>query len=177
LTGTLRKEADADRATAQERLAVNRWILAGALLAAVAAAAVLARRAHRQLVGPLQTLERKVKRRTAGEQALRVPVIGPPEIRTLAHALNESADASDRLHAQQQRVTDELRAVDQTRRNLLSTVSHELRTPLTNIAGYLELLADDDLSPHQAHAVDVISRNNARLRSLVDDLLTLSAVE
>ena len=49
-----------------------------------------------------------------------------------------------RLFEAENRLVDELRAVDQVKSDFLATVSHELRTPLTSIAGYIEILRDRD---------------------------------
>lgn len=73
-----------------------------------------------------------------------------------------------------------LRELDRAKDAFISNVSHELRTPLTSISGYLELISDGELgelNPGLAQAVDVIGRNTGRLRSLVEDLLTLSAYD
>lgn len=62
----------------------------------------------------------------------------------------------------------------------VATVSHELRTPMTSIAGFVELLQDDDehrLSYDQETFVDAISRNSSRLTALANDLLTVSNLE
>ncbi len=62
----------------------------------------------------------------------------------------------------------------------VATVSHELRTPMTSIAGFVELLQDDEegrLSHDQETFVDAISRNSSRLNALANDLLTVSALE
>lgn len=78
------------------------------------------------------------------------------------------------------RLVDELKALEQKRSTFLATVSHELRTPLTSIAGYTEILADAEagpLTPKQQQMLDAISRNTARLRNLIEDLLTLSEIE
>ena len=62
----------------------------------------------------------------------------------------------------------------------LATLSHELRTPLTSIVGYGEMLEDmedDSMSPIARQFLEVISRSAARELRLVDDLLTLVAIE
>ena len=62
----------------------------------------------------------------------------------------------------------------------VATVSHELRTPMTSIAGFVELLQDDNdgrLSDAQEGFIDAITRNSARLTALADDLLTVSSLE
>lgn len=65
---------------------------------------------------------------------------------------------------------DEQRRQDE----FIGLISHELRTPLASIIGYLDILQMDPerLDEEQARYLDVMSRNAARLRSLVDDLLT-----
>jgi signal transduction histidine kinase len=80
----------------------------------------------------------------------------------------------------QHKLVDELQELDQAKSDFISTVSHELRTPLTSISGYLEMLTEGDagpVSPDQLHMLDIVSRNAARLRALVDGLLTLSRIE
>jgi signal transduction histidine kinase/CHASE3 domain sensor protein len=85
-----------------------------------------------------------------------------------------------RLFEAENHLVDELRAVDQVKSDFLATVSHELRTPLTSIAGYIEILRDSaagPLTPAQARMLDSVDRNTARLRHLIEDVLTLSKIE
>jgi protein-histidine pros-kinase len=73
-----------------------------------------------------------------------------------------------RVQADLERVKDEF----------FATVSHELRTPLTSMLGYSELMADlEELSPQGRRFLQVISRSAERELRLVDDLLTLVAIE
>jgi two-component system phosphate regulon sensor histidine kinase PhoR len=85
-----------------------------------------------------------------------------------------------RLFEAENRLVDELRAVDQVKSDFLATVSHELRTPLTSIAGYIEILRDREAGPltaAQDRMLDSVHRNTARLRHLIEDVLTLSKIE
>jgi PAS domain S-box-containing protein len=67
---------------------------------------------------------------------------------------------------------------DRVKDEFFATVSHELRTPLTSMLGYSELMADlEDLSPQGRRFLQVISRSAERELRLVDDLLTLVAIE
>ena len=69
-------------------------------------------------------------------------------------------------------ITDELGALAQ-RDDFVSSVSHELRTPLTSVTGYLDLALDDPQLPeHVAGYLTVAQRNAARLRTLIDNLLS-----
>lgn len=84
------------------------------------------------------------------------------------------------LYEQERLVVDQLRALDRSKTDFLSTVSHELRTPLTSITGYVELLRFGDAGPvgeEQVRMLDVIDRSAGRLRALIEDLLTLSRIE
>ncbi len=85
-----------------------------------------------------------------------------------------------RLLKQQDALVEQLRELDRAKTDFLSTVSHELRTPLTSIAGYLEMVREGDggeVPPAMDAMLVVVERNAARLRSLIEDLLTLSRIE
>lgn len=67
---------------------------------------------------------------------------------------------------------------DRVKDEFFATVSHELRTPLTSMLGYSELLSDlEPLSPQGQRFLSVIARSAERELRLVDDLLTLVAIE
>jgi len=68
----------------------------------------------------------------------------------------------------------DLERLDQQKDDFLSTVSHELRTPLASIIGYLELLEDEPVGAEPRVLLDVVERNTVRLRSLVEDLLSVN---
>ncbi len=84
------------------------------------------------------------------------------------------------VYAQQSELVEQLRALDRTKTDFLSTVSHELRTPLTSISGYIELVRDQDagpVTPEMDAMLAVVDRNTWRLKGLIEDLLTLSRIE
>lgn len=72
----------------------------------------------------------------------------------------------------------ELKRMDQVRIDFVANVSHELRTPLTSIKGYAQTLKEDlpTGSPSRKF-LDTIERNADRLIALVQDLLSISALE
>ncbi len=85
-----------------------------------------------------------------------------------------------RLFEQQNSVVGQLRELDRTKSDFLSTISHELRTPLTSIAGYVEMMRDGDageLQPMQDNMLEIVGRNTQRLRDLIEDVLMISKVE
>ena len=71
-----------------------------------------------------------------------------------------------------------LEAVARMRRDFIANVSHELKTPLTVVAGFLETMQDLDLEPRQRDRYLALMAEQAKsMQRLVDDLLTLSALE
>jgi two-component system, OmpR family, phosphate regulon sensor histidine kinase PhoR len=85
-----------------------------------------------------------------------------------------------RLYEAENRLVQELRALDQVKSDFFATVSHELRAPLTTIEGYVEMLGDGEagqVTPQQGKMLDTIARSSVRLRNLVEDLFTLSKLE
>jgi two-component system phosphate regulon sensor histidine kinase PhoR len=71
-----------------------------------------------------------------------------------------------------------LEAVARMRRDFIANVSHELKTPLTVVTGFLETLQDLELEPRQrARYLQLMAEQAASMQRLVDDLLTLSALE
>jgi two-component system phosphate regulon sensor histidine kinase PhoR len=72
----------------------------------------------------------------------------------------------------------ELRRADQMRRDFVANVSHELRTPLTAIRGYVEALAEGDVSAEDSKRfLEIITRHTARMEGLVKDLLRLARLD
>ncbi|MGF1464010.1 MAG: sensor histidine kinase [Maricaulaceae bacterium] len=74
--------------------------------------------------------------------------------------------------------TDARRAA-QTRADFMANASHELRTPLASLSGFIETLrghAKDDPEARD-HFLSIMDLQAARMRRLIDDLLSLSRVE
>lgn len=69
--------------------------------------------------------------------------------------------------------------LDTMRRDFIANVSHELRTPLTVVNGFLETLQDMEsaILPETRRYFDLMHEQTARMRRLVEDLLTLSQLE
>jgi two-component system phosphate regulon sensor histidine kinase PhoR len=70
--------------------------------------------------------------------------------------------------------------LDTMRRDFVANVSHELKTPLTVVHGFVETLVDghvDIASPRGRQVLDLMGAQTQRMLHLIDDLLTLSALE
>lgn len=76
-----------------------------------------------------------------------------------------------------QDVTD-LRKAEAMRRDFVANVSHEMRTPLTVMMGFLETVQTLDLDDQQKNQyLDLMMVQGRRMKSLVEDLLTLANLE
>jgi two-component system, OmpR family, phosphate regulon sensor histidine kinase PhoR len=72
-----------------------------------------------------------------------------------------------------------LKQLERTREEFVANVSHELRTPLSLIKGYVETLLDGARNNPEVSErfLRIIERNTNRLDLLIQDLLTISALE
>lgn len=138
------------------------------------------RRLNAELTNPILALEKIVQRMARGDHEVRAAGTGPKEVQAVARALNDLADAQNRARAVEVWIQRELRTLDTAKDDFVANVSHELRTPLTTISGYLELVAeefDGRMEPRHERMLDATRRNVARLKLLIDDLLTLQRAE
>ena len=73
----------------------------------------------------------------------------------------------------------EAHRVDRIRGDFIANISHELRTPLASIIGIAETLAGSAANDPEARGrfLDIMDRQAGRMARLVDDLLSLSAIE
>ena len=72
----------------------------------------------------------------------------------------------------------QLRQVEVARKDFIATASHELRTPIFSLAGFVELLQDEDLDEDtRREFLETMSEQVARLQKLSVDLLDLSRLD
>ena len=130
--------------------------LAIAAILGSAAAALHARRIRR--------LERAANRIAEGQFDEPVVDLGDDE-------LGELAAAFERMRVQ-------LAQLDTARKEFVANASHELRTPLFSLAGFLELMADEDLDDETRAGFLATTREQVeRLTKLAADLLDLSRMD
>lgn len=74
---------------------------------------------------------------------------------------------------------EELKKLEQYRREFLGSVSHELKTPITNIQGYVLTLLDNGFDDEQTtrQFLERTARNIDRMIEIVDDLEEISQLE
>jgi signal transduction histidine kinase len=90
----------------------------------------------------------------------------------------DSEDELGQLTRTFNEMQERLRELDVARKEFIATASHELRTPIFSLAGFVELLQDEDLD-EETHRefIDVMSEQVARLQKLSVDLLDLSRID
>ena len=95
----------------------------------------------------------------------------------------EVASQTSKLRSQNEQLVqqaEELRSLDNLKRQFYTNVSHELRTPLTLILGFGRALRKrfaGGSDPEAVHDVDAIQRNAAHLLSEINDLLDVARLE
>ena len=95
------------------------------------------------------------------------------DITAAVKAEKERAELLDReSHARAQ-----AEEASRLKEEFLATVSHELRTPLNAVVGWSRLLRSGQLGVDDSmHAVEVIERNAAAQRQIIEDLLDVSRI-
>jgi signal transduction histidine kinase len=99
------------------------------------------------------------------------------ELTSSFNMLLERFHAAERAYRQD---LSEAKNFDKDRAAFLSALSHELRTPLNAILGFADVLLDEidgPLSEESRENLTIVRTSGEHLRSLIDDILALSALE
>jgi two-component system phosphate regulon sensor histidine kinase PhoR len=127
-------------------------------------------------------LDELVKRVEAEQQVfnyeLKLPELNERWLQVNAAVISNSAGEREGMILVFHDLT-RLKRLEHTREEFVANVSHELRTPLSLIKGYVETLLDGARNnPEVAERfLKIIERNTQRLDLLIQDLLTISALE
>jgi two-component system phosphate regulon sensor histidine kinase PhoR len=125
-----------------------------------------------------ELVERVEKAGQVFDYELKLPDLNERWLRVNAAAVFNSAGERDGTILVFHDLT-RLKQLERTREEFVANVSHELRTPLSLIKGYVETLLDGARqNPEVAERfLKIIERNAQRLDLLIQDLLTISALE
>jgi signal transduction histidine kinase len=154
-----RSFADVDDSVALVR---DRLIVAGvvALLVALIGGFLVARRLARRV----RRLELAARDVTAGRPVPPLPIDSRDELGELTRTFNE--------------MQRQLALVDRARKEFIANASHELRTPIFSLAGFVELLEDEELDDAtRREFLETMREQVERLQKLAVDLLDLSRLD
>jgi signal transduction histidine kinase len=125
------------------------------------------------LTTQLGDLSKAAGRLAQGDMAARVGMAhGSDEIGRLATAFDDMAEQLEQAFARE-------RALEASRRELISAVSHDLRTPLATTRAMVEALADEVVTdrPDVQRYLGLILHDIQHLSRLIDDLFELSQID
>ena len=124
------------------------------------------------LTAQIQELSAASRRLAAGELETRVGQHGGDEIGQLAASFDDMAERLEQAFTRQ-------RALENSRRELISAVSHDLRTPLATTRAMVEALADGVVAePADVQRyLKLILQETQHLSGLIDDLFELSQID
>jgi signal transduction histidine kinase len=108
-----------------------------------------------------------------GDLNARIKFKSRSELGEFADSFNDMADTIVKN-------IEEIKTMDNLRRDLVANVSHDLRTPLATIQGYIEtiLIKADSLSEYEKKKyMQTILNSTDRLKTLVSELFELSKLE
>lgn len=106
-----------------------------------------------------------------GNLEYRIKIKGHDELATLSKEIN---NMSMKLKTK----IEEERAAERLKTELITNVSHDLRTPLTSLIGYIQLAANNNISPEDKDKYTKISlEKSKKLKALIDDLFEYSKLE
>ncbi|WP_227428992.1 ATP-binding protein [Psychrobacter sp. I-STPA6b] len=111
----------------------------------------------------LQLIQSGVNEVGDGNLDIRVQVVGQDEIARLAATFNT--------------MTEHIKRLIESQRELTRAVSHELRTPVARIRFAVDMLADTDDEESRQMQRDYIDEDIESLNSLIDEILTYAKLE
>ena len=94
----------------------------------------------------------------------------------LLQANNQLDEATRKLKEYEEK-TKQAEKASRMKSLFLANMSHEIRTPLNAIEGFSRIMAETDSQEERQKYMEIIETNNARLLSLINEILDLSRVE
>lgn len=125
---------------------------------------------------PLRQLTRHMDAVTSNQQFEMIELLDEQQQDEVTQLTRQFNQLIQKINSQ----IDELKNVDQVRRDLIANVSHDLRTPITTLQGYLEtlLLKDDTLSAEdKSKYLNISIKHSKQLSALVSELFELAKLD
>lgn len=140
-------------------------VLAGFAALTTVGGGLLGRWASRRVLAPLNAVAGAAARIAGGDMRTRVEPTSDPDLLTIVGSFNSMVDALDERIERDARFT--------------ADVAHELRSPLTTLTTSVEVLRRrrHELSPPSRDALDLVTEELGRFRSVLENLLELGRLD
>lgn len=92
-------------------------------------------------------------------------------------AANEQLFAAKKRLSEYEEKAQKAEKASKMKSLFLANMSHEIRTPLNAIEGFSRVMCETDSQEERTKYMEIIESNNARLLTLIDEILDLSRVE
>ena len=177
LTNELVNKAEADMVASidatHDAYLASRGVVIGFAVGAIGLALLLGYAISWSVIGPVLSMDARLKEITSGDFSGRVEIPNRDELGALAANVNRMSEELGRLYRQ-------IEAASRHKSEFLANMSHELRTPLNAIIGFSEVLLQrmfGELNPKQEEYLNDVLTSGRHLLSLINDILDLSKVE
>ena len=178
-------------------ITIQQWVTLLFALTAICAALLVVAILNRRITSPINTLVSGVRRFGEGQDSYRISLPDGDELSEIASSFNVMAskveEKNQNLASEKQRLqqaveertqqlsvmVEDLKRIDNSRKNMIADVSHELRTPLTIIKGEADIALRGGIKDVSAYR-DALERTREAANHtarLVDDLLFVARTE
>ena len=140
---------------------LRNWWVIGIVAAVVAASVYYMLHSYKQLLDAAKRMSRGDLDTPVDTEQL---MGGFKEFAAHLNALADVAVVAAQKHMRSERM----------RAELITNVSHDIKTPLTSIINYVDLLRSAEDRESAEQYLEVLSRQSARMKKLIDDLIELS---
>jgi len=114
------------------------------------------------------TILKGAKRMAAGDLDTKI------DTKYLFGSFRDCADQLNALSAAAMVAAREQMKSERMKTELITNVSHDIKTPLTSIINYVDLLQKPHTDEEGEQYLEVLSRQSARLKKLIEDLMDMS---
>ncbi len=132
------------------------------------------RRAEKELVGMNHDLLKQAEELSQGRK---VAFSMMEDAEMAQRKLKEVNERLNLVIAEAQASAQEADFANRAKSDFLATMSHEIRTPLNGIIGFIDMLAETDLSEEQMDYLKTVRSSGKVLMALINDVLDFSKIE